>query len=117
LLCHGRTGYGVADSAVLTPRSPATLVFRAGASRIARAPRVIAVTAGDRAELLNLDTGQRIPLSEMTDRAWELLVDLPTFPGLVERLRLEYAAQSAQVARDVATTLAAWRRARLIVWQ
>jgi hypothetical protein len=102
---------------VLTRRSPATLTLPASACRIGRAPRVITVTAGDRAELLNLDTGQRIPLSELTDRAWELLVDLPTFPGLVERLRLEYAVQSAQVAQDVATTLAAWRRARLIVWQ
>jgi hypothetical protein len=102
---------------VLTHRSPATLGSRASGCRIARAARVITVAAGDRAELLSLDTGQRAPLSDITDRVWELLLDLPTFPGLVERLRLEYAAQSAQVARDVATTLAAWRRARLIVWQ
>jgi hypothetical protein len=75
------------------------------------------VSTGIHSELLNIDTGQRIALSELTDRTWQLLVDVPTFPALVERLRLEYAIQSGLVAQDVATTLAAWRRARLIVWQ
>jgi hypothetical protein len=102
---------------VLTRRSWETLDVRSSTNRIARAAHVIAVSIGDRSELLNLATGQRTPLSDMTDRAWTLLGDLPTLPLLVERLRLEYAIEAERVARDVTTTLAAWRRARLIVWQ
>jgi Coenzyme PQQ synthesis protein D (PqqD) len=105
------------DSVTRTQPESTTPELRPGAGRIARAPSVIAVAVRGYSELVNTDTGQRMALSETTDRLWQLLGDVPTLPALVERLRLEYAVHAVEVAQDVASTLAAWRRARLIVWQ
>jgi coenzyme PQQ synthesis protein D (PqqD) len=54
--------------------------------------------------------------SELASLVWAFTADEPTFPELVERARQEFDGRAEGLARDVATLLVRWHKARLLLW-
>lgn len=70
----------------------------------------------DRLALVDVGGGRRITLDAFGSRVWTLLVDHPTLPILLERLRCD-GGRPEQIAEDATRLLAHWRQRGLIAWR
>lgn len=85
--------------------------------RIARARRVVVADRPDGAVLIDVEHGRRYALDTLGSQIWNLLVDEPTLPALIDRLWTEYDAPVMTLAYDVAVLIAGWDRDGLIEWR
>jgi hypothetical protein len=76
----------------------------------------VAVTASEPLTLIELSGGRRITLQRFGARVWTLLVDRPTLPILLERLRRD-GGRPEQIAEDTTRLLAHWRQRGMIEWR
>lgn len=84
--------------------------------RITQSPEVVFSPHGEGALLLDTASGRRITLDPFGRVVWESLVDAPTLPELLLRLRDE-STPAERLAEDVSRLLARWRAQGLIRWR
>jgi hypothetical protein len=85
-------------------------------SRIVPSSAVVGVTVAGQVTLIEFNGGRRITLQRFGGRVWALLVDRPTLPILLERLRRD-GGRPEQIAADATHLLAHWRQQELIEWR
>jgi len=84
-------------------------------TRPRRRERVLVQRAADQWILLDVENGQYYALDEVSGRIWELCDGSHSIAAMVEALRQDYDAPSAEIEQDVLAFLGEMTEEKLVV--